>query len=112
MEEKWTIDKLNGSNWITWKFQLKHCLLAKDLWKYVDGSAVLAEDATTEQQTKHRSESQKAFSVIAMSVATSQLYLITSCEEPKGAWDALKNILREKHLPTNSFLRSSTFGRR
>jgi len=88
MEDKWTIDKLDGSNWITWKFQLKHLLLAKGLWKYVDGSAVLAEDATAERQAKYQSESQKAFSVIAMSVSTSQLYLITSCEEPRKAWDA------------------------
>ena len=94
MEDKWTIDKLDGSNWITWKFQLKHLLLAKGLWKYVDGSAVLAEDATAEQQAKYQSESQKAFSVIAMSVSTSQLYLITSCEEPRKAWDALKNFKR------------------
>jgi len=68
MEDKWTIDKLDGSNWITWKFQLKHLLLAKGLWKYVDGSAVLVKGATVEKQTKYRSESQKAFSVIAMSV--------------------------------------------
>lgn len=46
MEEKWNIDKFDET---TWKFQLKHFLLAKDLWKYVDGSAVLAEDATAEQ---------------------------------------------------------------
>ena len=49
MEDKWTIDKLDGFNWITWKFQLKHLLLAKGLWKYVDGSAVLGESATAEQ---------------------------------------------------------------
>ena len=91
MEDKWTIDKLDGpQNWITWKFQLKHLLLAKDLWKYVDGSAVLAGDATADQRTKHQSESPRAFFFIAMSVSTSQLYLITSCEEPKEVWDALK----------------------
>ena len=46
MEEKWSIDKLGSGNWMTWKFQMRHLLMAKDLWKYVDGSAVLAEDAT------------------------------------------------------------------
>ena len=50
MEDKWIVDKLTGSqNWIIWKFQLKHLLLAKGLWKYVDGSAVLAEGATVKQ---------------------------------------------------------------
>ena len=46
MEEKWSVDKLDSSNWITWKFQMHHLLMAKGLWKYVDGSEVLAEDAT------------------------------------------------------------------
>ena len=104
MEDKWIVDKLTGSqNWITWKFQLKHLLLAKGLWKYVDGSAVLAEGATAEQRAKHQSESQKAFPIIAMSVIPSQLYLITSCEEPKEAWDVLKKHFGEK------FCRSSIF---
>ena len=109
MEDKWTIDKLDGSNWITWKFQLKHLLLAKGLWKYVDGSAVLADDATAEQRAKHRSESQKAFSVIAMSVSTSQLYLITSCEEPKEAWNALKKHFERETLANKLFLKKQYF---
>lgn len=109
-EDKWTVDKLDGSqNWITWKFQLKHLLLAKGLWKYVDGSAVLAESATAEQRAKHQSESQKAFSVIAMSVSTSQLYLITSCEEPKEAWDALKNHFERETLANKLFLKKQYF---
>ena len=45
MDKKWSIDKLNGSNWMTWKFQMRHLLLAKELWGIVDGSEVLAEDA-------------------------------------------------------------------
>ena len=62
--------------------------MAKGLWKYVDGSATLADDASAKETAKYRSESQKAFSIIAMSVTTAKLYRITSCEEPKMAWDA------------------------
>lgn len=83
MEEKWSIDKLDNSNWITWKFQLRHLLMAKGLWKYVDGSAVLAEDASEATRTKFREESQKAISTIVMAISTPQLYLVTSCEKPK-----------------------------
>ena len=43
--EKWSVDKLNGGNWITWKFQMRHLLLAKGLWKYVDGSETFAAEA-------------------------------------------------------------------
>ena len=109
MEDKLMVDKLDGSNWITWKFQLKHFLLAKGLWKYVDGSAVIAEGATAEQRAKHQSESQKAFSYIAMSISTPQLYLITSCEEPKEAWDALKKHFERETLANKLFLKKQYF---
>ena len=46
MEEKWLIEKLNGSNWNTWKFQMKHLLMAKGLWNLVDGLEVLTSEAT------------------------------------------------------------------
>ena len=29
MEEKWSVDKLDGTNWMTLKFQVCHLLLAK-----------------------------------------------------------------------------------
>ena len=37
-EEKWQIDKLSTNNWATWKFQIKYCLMAKNLWEIVDVS--------------------------------------------------------------------------
>ena len=47
MEEKWSIEKLDGDNWSTWKFQIKH-LFAKGLWGLVDGTETLEEDPTEE----------------------------------------------------------------
>ena len=47
--DKWSIDKLDSLNWMTWKFQIKHniILLAKDLWGLVDGTEVLQDDAVS-----------------------------------------------------------------
>ena len=61
---------------------MRHLLMAKGLWKYVDGSEVLREDADTTARAKYSEESQKAISTIVMAIKTSQLYLITSCEQP------------------------------
>ena len=72
------IDKLDSSNWITWKFQMRHLLVAKGLWKYVDGSETLREDTTEAARTKFREESQKTMSTIVMAISTPQLYLVTS----------------------------------
>ena len=35
IDEKLVIDKLDGSNWSTWKFQIRHLLLAEGLWSHV-----------------------------------------------------------------------------
>ena len=50
MEEKWSIEKLDGANWMTWKFQMKHLLLGKGLWGHVDGTEVLPEGANNDQR--------------------------------------------------------------
>ena len=70
---------------------------------------MLAEDATADQRAKYHSDSQKAFSIIAMSVATSQLYLITSCEQPKEPWDALKKHFKRETLGNKLFLKKQYF---
>ena len=63
----------------------------------------------TEQRAKHQSESQKVFSVNGMSVATFQLYLITSCEQPKEAWDAVKKHFERETLANKLFLKKQYF---
>jgi Mg2+ and Co2+ transporter CorA len=35
-------------------------------------------------------KTQKALSTLVMAISTPQLYLVTSCEQPKEVWDALK----------------------
>ena len=109
MDEKWVIDKLDGLNWITWKFQMRHLLLAKGLWGYVDGSETLREDASAQQQADFRKASQKAFSTIVMAISTSQLYLITSVEKPKNPWDALHDHYERDTLANKLMLKKQYF---
>ena len=109
VREKWSIDKLDSSNWITWKFQMHHLLLAKGLWGYVNGTDVLAAGADAAAQADFRQKSQKAFSTIVMAISTSQLYLITSCECPKEAWNALRNHFERETLANKLFLKKQYF---
>jgi len=87
--DKWSIDKLDSSNWMTWIFQMKHLLLARGLWGLVDGTEVLQDNLSAQQEADFKKRSQKAFSTIVMSISSSVLYLITSFEEPEDAWMAL-----------------------
>ena len=47
MAERWSIIKLDSTNWTTSKFQMQHLLLAKD------GTEVLARDANAERQADY-----------------------------------------------------------
>ena len=82
-EEKWSVNKLDSSNWMTWKFQMCHLLLAKGLLGYVNGSEVLPEDPSAQVCAEFEKKQQRAFSAIALAICSPQLYLITSYEKPK-----------------------------
>ena len=103
--DKWSIDKLGSSNWITWKFQMRHYLLSKGLWKYVDGTEVLAEGATDAAQRTFCDNSQEALSTIVMVISTPQLYLVTTCESPRDVWDTLCSHFERGTLTNKLFLK-------
>ena len=88
---------------------MRHLLMAKGLWKYVDGSEILPEDANEATRTKFRDESQKAISTIVMAISTPQLYLVTSCEKPKDAWDTLKKHFERETLANKLYLKKQYF---
>ena len=90
-------------------FQMRHLLLAIELWGYVDGIAVFAEDATSQVRGEFQRQAQKAFSTMVMSISTSQLYLITSREQLKDAWDALKNHYERDTLANKLLLTKNDF---
>ena len=104
-EEKWSVDKLDGSNWCTWKFQMQHLLLTKGLWGHVDGSEVLAHDATEAARSEFKQKAQQTFCTIVMAVSTPQLYLVTSCKEPKELWDILRDHFECDILANRLFLK-------
>ena len=84
-EEKLSIAKLGSDNWNTWKFQMKHLLLAKGLWNYVCGLVEISNEENAEALAEFRLKEQKALSVIVLLMKPSQLYLAPSCENPQEA---------------------------
>ena len=108
-DNKWSIDKLEGSNWSTWKFQMKHMLLAKGLWSHVDASETIGEEATPAQTAEFERRAQRAFSSIVMTIATSRLYLITSCDGAKDAWDTLRDHFERDTLANKLLLKKQYF---
>ena len=56
-------------------------MLSKGMWAIKDGTEDLRDNRTATQEAELRIRPQKAFSTIVMSMCSSHLYLITSCEE-------------------------------
>ena len=108
-DDRWSIERLRGDNWPTWKFQMKHVLLAKDFWNLTQGDEVLATDANEETRAAFKVKCQKALSVIVMSIDPSQLYLITTCETAKDAWDSLKQQFESSTLHNKLLLKKQYF---
>jgi len=106
IEDKQSVDKLSSKNYSTWKFKLKHLLIAKELWGYVDGSIIEPEEsASVQTKLDYTKKSSKAMSIIVLSVSDDLLYLITSCAEPKQAWGTLQQHFERDTLMNRLFLK-------
>jgi len=85
------IEKLNGRNYQSWKFQMKLILMEKDLWGFIEGTeiapALTAQDGV---RRKFRARSDKAYSLIALSLETSIQVHIMGTIDPKVAWETLQ----------------------
>ncbi len=101
--KKWTIDELNGSNWTTRKFQMKHLLLPKVCRLQCHKLTQM------EMQTLKNRRFQKAFSVIIIGMAASQLYLVISYKNTEDAWAALWNNFETETLANKLFLKKQYF---
>ena len=86
---------------------MRHLLLAKGLWGLVDGTDEVAEGASDAATREFRQKAQKAFSTIIMAIGTPQLYLVTSCEEPKEAWDNLCGHFERETLANKLFFKKA-----
>ena len=76
---------------------MRHMLLAKGFWGHVDGTDVLADDATDQVQREFRQKGQLE-SMIIMAISTPQLYLVTLCDKP-----ICVVILSVRHWQTSFF---------
>lgn len=109
-DQKLIIDKLSAANYPTWKFKLKHLLVAKELFGYCDESTEEPDvDATAAVKKAYKLKSQKALSQIVLAVSDEFIYLITECETPKAAWDKLQSHFERDTLANRIYLKKQYF---
>ena len=91
--------KLNGDNYPAWKLQLRMALIRDDLWDIVNGSekAPTGEAATADATKKFTTRSNKALSMIVLSMKPELHYLIgREPEDPVAVWKLLANHFERK----------------
>ena len=95
MMEITKIERLDGSNYQSWKYNIKLVLMERGLWGFIQGleeaPTVTDEDKKEKEVTAFRLRSDKAYSLIALSIGKSLQVHITNTTEPKVAWDTLQN---------------------
>ena len=104
-KERWAIQKLDGSYWMTWKFQMWHMLLDRELWGLVEGSEMSDADSSEGRQIMFKRSSQKALTALIMAMFSTQIVIVQSwwCLE-KTAGHFEKGALASKlHLRKRYF---------
>ena len=91
MAEITKIEKLNGKNYQSWKYNIKLVLMERGLWGFIAGTeTAAAETATVQVRNAYRLRSDKAYSLIALSVDKSLQVHITSTTDLRIAWETLQ----------------------
>jgi len=86
MAEITKIEPLSGKNYQSWKYNIKLVLMERGLWGFVEGTEnTLNSTATDAVRNTHRLRSDKAYSLIALSVDKSLQVNISSTTDPRAA---------------------------
>lgn len=86
MNEKVHIDKLDGSNYMQWKFKVKLFLIHKGCWDAIE---------PREGVTSTTENIQKALAIIGLSVKDDQIVHIQDCTTALEAWNNLSTVYQD-----------------
>ncbi|UYV62960.1 hypothetical protein LAZ67_2002627 [Cordylochernes scorpioides] len=83
------VEKLNGQNYRSWKYNIKMLLIEKGLWD------VMFKDEDT-QDAKLKAQKDRVLAVIALSINTEHQIHIIDCSSPQNAWKNLEQVFEPK----------------
>ncbi|UYV83888.1 hypothetical protein LAZ67_X000522, partial [Cordylochernes scorpioides] len=83
------VEKLNGQNYRSWKYNIKMLLIEKGLWD------VMFKNEDT-QDAKLKAQKDRALAVIALSINTEHQIHIIDCSSPQDAWKNLEQVFEPK----------------
>ena len=91
MAEITKIEPLSGKNYQSWKYNIKLVLMERGLWGFVEGTENAPNSTATDAvRNAYRLCSDKAYSLIALSVDKSLQVHVSSTIDPRAAWEMLQ----------------------
>ena len=89
-EARVAMDPLDGTNYPTWKLQMRMVLMKMGVWRIVEGTEV-APDEHDVAFRKYSERRDRALATIVLGVKTNLLYLISDPQDPLEVWNKLSN---------------------
>ncbi|UYV63097.1 hypothetical protein LAZ67_2003127 [Cordylochernes scorpioides] len=90
------VEKLTGSNYRSWKFNMKMLLIERGLWECVINEEAIDADEDQRKYEKTKIKQEKALATIALSISTEQQIHVIDCKTASEAWTTLEQIFEPK----------------
>jgi hypothetical protein len=102
----YSVELLDATNFVTWKYRVQLVLKSRRLWKYVDGTAVMPPpSASVKEWDTWHDHNQQALSQIALTVSNSVIGHIRTAVTAQEAWTKICSVYEQKGLAAKVFLR-------
>jgi len=101
--DKYTVAKLNNSNYQVWKFKVKMLLIRDDLW------TVVRDDTPDPVPDGWDRKDEKAQCTISLTVEDNQLVHICNCTNAKDMWKELQKVHERSNLSIKMYLRKKLY---
>ena len=102
-DTKFTVAKLNNSNYQVWKFKVKMLLIRDDTW------TVVRDDAPDPIPDGWERKDEKAQCTISLTVEDNQLIHICNCETARSMWLELQKVHERSNLSSKMYLRKKLY---
>ncbi|XP_046863258.1 uncharacterized protein LOC124457002 [Xenia sp. Carnegie-2017] len=90
---------LNGTNYLSWAFNMRLYLESIDLFEFAEGSAIVPnDDAGADVRMRFNSSAKKAWMYICLAIEPDQQVHVRETITAKEAWDVLKSQFARESL--------------
>ena len=112
MADKSGVVHLNGSNYATWKIQIKMALIKYGGWGFVTGTEPEPAEGDAAAWRKYYERQDKALATIVLAVEPSLLYLLGDPQDPAEVWHKLSDQFEKKSWANKLALRRKLYSLR